>query len=53
MGSIKVLVVEDEGLFREMLVNLLASQSEIEVVGSVDNGPDAVDMAGAWRPTWC
>ena len=50
MGIIRILIVEDEGLFREMLITTLSSQTEIEVVGSASNGRDAVLLAGELRP---
>ena len=50
MGPISVLIVEDEGLFREMLITTLSSQPEIEVVGSASNGRDAVRLGRQLRP---
>ena len=50
MTVIMVLVVEDEGLFREMLITTLSSQPEIEVVGSASNGRDAVLLARELQP---
>jgi DNA-binding NarL/FixJ family response regulator len=47
---IRVLVVDDQALFREALVALLAVQPGIEVVGEAANGRDAVEAAGRLRP---
>jgi DNA-binding NarL/FixJ family response regulator len=46
----RVLVVEDEPLFRELLCGYLAGQRGIQVIGSVDNGHDALRMTGAESP---
>ena len=42
--SIKVLVVEDEGLFRDMLLKVLAPEEGIDVVGAAQNGNDAISL---------
>ncbi len=47
---IRVLVVDDQALFREALVALLAVQSGIEVVGEAANGEEAVEAVGRLRP---
>ena len=47
---IRVLVVDDQALFREALVALLAVQSGIEVVGEAANGEEAVGAVGRLRP---
>ncbi len=47
MDVIRVLVIEDEGLFREMVVTVLAADPEIEVVGSAATGLDAINLARA------
>ena len=46
----RVLIVEAEGLFRDMLGIALSSQPHIEVVGSASNGPDAIHLAAKLRP---
>ena len=46
----RVLIVEDEGLFRDMLGTALSSQPNIEVVGSASNGRDAIDLATTLQP---
>lgn len=45
----RVLLVDDHGLFREGLRNLLTSQG-IEVVGEARDGLDALAAARRWRP---
>jgi len=47
---IRVLVVDDQALFREALVALLAVQAGIDVVGEAANGQEAVEAVGRLRP---
>ena len=49
----RVVIVEDNRLFRETLELLLALRDGIEVVGSVDGGAEASSSAARSRPTWC
>ena len=51
MDSIKVLIVEDEQLFRNMLVALLSSQPDIQVVGAASTGQEAVYLARELSPS--
>ena len=44
-GSTKVMIVEDEPLFRDLLRTTLSSYGQIQVVGAVDNGIDAIELA--------
>jgi DNA-binding NarL/FixJ family response regulator len=46
----RVLIVEDNRLFRETLELLLDLREEIEVVGSVDGGAEAVELCRALSP---
>jgi len=48
--SISVIIVEDEPLLREMLTHMLNLETNIQVVGSCDNGIEAVRLAGELRP---
>jgi DNA-binding NarL/FixJ family response regulator len=48
--TIRVLVTDDQPLIREALVALLASVSEIEVVGSAGDGAAAVRMSTSLTP---
>ena len=50
MGRTKVIIVEDEGLSRDMLRISLSSQPEIEVVGTASNGQDAIRLARQLGP---
>ncbi|MBN9388995.1 MAG: response regulator transcription factor [Chloroflexi bacterium] len=43
--STRVLVVDDKELFRQGLVNLLESRSEVQVVGQAANGFEALEQA--------
>jgi DNA-binding NarL/FixJ family response regulator len=47
---ITVLVVDDHAMVRAGLQQLLASAHDIEVVGSAENGAQAVDLALALQP---
>ena len=49
-GTIRVLVVEDNDVFREALELLLGLQSDIEVVASVSDGTQAVPACQEHRP---
>jgi DNA-binding NarL/FixJ family response regulator len=47
---VKVLILEDEGLFRDLLQTSLRTQQAIEVVGAVGSGEDAIREAARVRP---
>ncbi len=47
---IKVLVVEDSAVVRELLVHLLGSDPEMHVVGSASNGEEALEAVKGKRP---
>ncbi|KWX02315.1 Two component transcriptional regulator [Carbonactinospora thermoautotrophica] len=47
---IRVLVVDDHALFRRGLENVLAQESDIEVVGEASDGAEAVEKAGNLLP---
>lgn len=48
--SIRVLLADDQALFREGLNTLLSVHKDIEVVGQASNGQEAVDLALKLRP---
>lgn len=48
--SIRVLLADDQALFREGLDTLLSVHKDIQVVGQAINGQDAVDQALRLRP---
>ncbi len=50
MESTKVLLVDDHAILRELLGERLASKASIQVVGSVGNPDDAIDVALAKSP---
>ena len=50
MESTRVILVEDNLFFREMLERTLASEEGIEVVGKTDDGDAAVQLAGELQP---
>lgn len=49
-AKIKVLVVEDSPVMRELLVHILASDSEIEVIGTSTNGEEATEAVKRHKP---
>ncbi|MBT6539446.1 MAG: response regulator [Francisellaceae bacterium] len=50
MNKIKVLIAEDSKVISKMLISLFDSADDIEVVGSVHNGVDAVEMTKKLKP---
>ena len=48
--GIRVLLADDQALFREGLETLLSVHKDIEVVGQASNGQEAVDLAMKSRP---
>ena len=47
---VRVLIVEDEGLFRDMLKISLSSLDDLEVVGAVSNCREAIEVADQLLP---
>ncbi len=50
MSAVRVLVVDDQALFREALVTLLGARPEVEVVGEAGVGQQALERAAALQP---
>ena len=50
MGRIRVLLVDDSPLALEIMRRMLATAPEIEVVGAVRNGAEALEQLAAARP---
>jgi DNA-binding NarL/FixJ family response regulator len=50
MAKIKIMLVDDQALFREGLKTLLNSRPEFEVVGEASNGEEAIRLAHLLRP---
>lgn len=48
--TIRLLLVDDQTLFREGLATLLAAQPDIDVVGEAANGEEALQLAAAVKP---
>lgn len=46
----RAVVVEDQALFREFLVMMLADKMGIDVVGTASDGPTALEVLAATRP---
>ena len=49
-SAIRVLICEDEALFRDLLQTSLSSFDQIDVIGAVDNGADAIRLAAEHKP---
>ncbi|GAA4011508.1 response regulator transcription factor [Allokutzneria multivorans] len=50
MSPVRVLLVDDQALFREALATLLATQEGIEVVGEAGNGDEALRRVAELEP---
>ena len=50
MSAVRVLVVDDQALFREALVTLLGARPEVEVTGEAGDGQQALERAAALQP---
>ena len=50
MSPVRVLVVDDQALFREALGTLLGARPEVEVVGEAGDGQQALERAAARQP---
>ena len=48
--KIKVLVVDDSGFFRRRVTDIISTDARLEVVGTADNGADAITQAEALKP---
>lgn len=48
--TIRVLLVDDQALFREGLNTLLSVRDDIEIVGEADNGEEAIHIAAQTNP---
>jgi DNA-binding NarL/FixJ family response regulator len=49
-SRIRVLLVDDNVVFRRTIRSLLGPHKDLEVVGEASDGNEAVDMAGRLRP---
>ena len=49
-APIRVLVVDDELLARERVIDLLAREAGVEIVGTADNGVAAVEAIRSKKP---
>ena len=47
---IKVLIAEDSPVVREFLIHILGSDPDIQVVGTANNGEEALDAVQRYRP---
>ncbi|HEV8692677.1 MAG TPA: chemotaxis-specific protein-glutamate methyltransferase CheB [Lysobacter sp.] len=50
MTRVRVLVVDDSAVLRELIVHLLSSDPDIQVVGTANNGKEAVEAAKQKKP---
>jgi two-component system NarL family response regulator len=49
-ATVKIVLVEDNQIFRETLELLLGLRGDLEIVGSVGTGQEAVDVCAAEQP---
>jgi DNA-binding NarL/FixJ family response regulator len=47
---IRLLLVDDQTLFRQGLADLLAMEDDLEVLGQASNGQEAIDLAQSLQP---
>jgi len=50
LSTLRILVVDDFGLFRQLVVELLGKRPELQVVGEASDGLEALQMAAELRP---
>jgi DNA-binding NarL/FixJ family response regulator len=50
VSTVRVLIVDDQALFRAGLRTLLSTRPELEVVGDAENGEQALALAASLRP---
>jgi len=50
MTQVRVLVVDDSAVLRELIVHLLSADPDIQVVGTASNGKEAVEVAKQKKP---
>jgi len=50
MSPIRILLVDDDELFRDGLQTILSMQPDFEIVGEADNGQTALQLAAILRP---
>lgn len=48
--AVKVLIVDDSGFFRRRLTEIISSDPLVEVVGSANNGKEAIEQARLLKP---
>ncbi|MFC1680054.1 response regulator [Elusimicrobiota bacterium] len=49
-GKLRVLIVDDELLFRDVIRDRLSLEADIEIVGEADDGPEGVRLARDLKP---
>lgn len=49
-GKVRVLVVDDSPLVRQLIVDALRSDPDIDVCGTADNGQQAIERSNALKP---
>lgn len=48
--AVKVLIVDDSGFFRRRLAEIISSDPMIEIIGSANNGQEAIEQAKLLKP---
>lgn len=50
MAKTRIIIVDDEPLFRDLLCRTLSNEPDLEVVGMADNAPEAIGLARDLKP---
>ncbi|MFD0711291.1 chemotaxis response regulator protein-glutamate methylesterase [Paenibacillus sp. GCM10027626] len=50
MASYRVLIVDDSAFMRKIFSDLIAADSQFEIVATATNGHEAIEAAEQWRP---
>ena len=50
MSQCKIVVIEDQKLFRELIVNLVGQDEQFELVGQASTGPEGLELCRKTNP---
>lgn len=51
--TVRVLIVDDQGPFRQAARMVVEATDGFEVVGESETGEDSIEKARELHPTWC